>query len=129
MEAYTDFKALKRPSSPNYYLACPADYCNIKPDVVTPIYPVSVARLRVLWLQAIKPEPRWVLLHADNVQLEYVQRSWLFRFPDYISVQLIEMGKERSSLALLSRSKYGHYDFGVNRKRVKRLLERLDVKK
>lgn len=83
----------------------------------------------MLWLQAIKPEPRWVLLHADNVQLEYVQRSWLFRFPDYISVQLIEMGKERSSLALLSRSKYGHYDFGVNRKRVKRLLERLDVKK
>lgn len=129
MGIYTDFKALKRPSSPNYYLACPADYCNIKPDVISPTYPISIAMLRARWLAAIKPEPRWVLLHAKGDQLEYVQRSWLFRFPDYISVQFIKRGEDKSSIAILSRAKYGYYDFGVNHKRVTRLLERLNVKK
>lgn len=129
MGLYTNFKALKRPSSPNYFLACPTAYCNINPNVLTPVYPISISRLRALWLQVISLEPRWLLMHTAGDHLEYVQRSRLFHFPDFISVCLIDIDQKQSSIAILSRSQYGYYDFGVNRKRVMRLLGRLDVKK
>ena len=129
MASFTNFKALKRPSSPNYFLACPAQYCNIKPDQVVPIYPISVEQLQHKWYAAVRGMPRWELVQQRKNQLEYIQRSWLFRFPDLISVQFISEGEGRSSIALLSRAKYGYYDFGVNKRRVLSLLERLHVDK
>jgi hypothetical protein len=126
MNSVTNFKELKRPSSPNYYLACPPGFCNIKPDKDSPVFPVSVQILRSSWLNSIKSEPRFKLLYSKNDHYEYVQRSLIFRFPDYVSVCLISHGEGRSSIALLSRSKYGYYDFGVNKKRVERLLKNLN---
>jgi uncharacterized protein (DUF1499 family) len=126
MSSFTDFKQLKRPSSPNYYVVCPKDYCNIKPDVDSKTYPVSAETLHHLWLKSIKNEPRFKLLHSEKERLEYVQRSFVFRFPDYVSVYFLDVGNNESRIALLSRSKYGHSDFGVNKKRVKRLLKNLN---
>jgi uncharacterized protein (DUF1499 family) len=55
----------------------------------------------------------------------YIQRSALFRFPDVITVELVTLAPDRSSLAIYSRSRYGRSDFGVNRRRVLRWLSRL----
>jgi uncharacterized protein (DUF1499 family) len=55
----------------------------------------------------------------------YVQRSRLWRFPDYISVRAIDLGDGMSALAIYSRSRYGASDLGVNRARVEEWMARL----
>lgn len=125
MAVYTDFHHLSRPTSPNYYLACPHNYCNIKPDVVSPTYMLPVQKLEQLWLLSIKNEPRFTLRDQKDSQYEYVQRSLVFRFPDNVSVRFVSLSQDMSSLAILSRSQYGYYDFAVNKRRVTRLLKQL----
>ena len=55
----------------------------------------------------------------------YVQRSLLMGYPDAISVRAEPQGTG-SRLTIWSRSRFGHGDLGVNRKRVERWLEKLD---
>jgi len=55
----------------------------------------------------------------------YIQRSPIFGFPgfpDIDTVEFVALGRERSSVAVYSRSRYGGYDFAKNRKRVERSL-------
>lgn len=121
-----NFNQLIRPSSPNYYLACPPNRCNIKPNKISNTYSIPVDTLKKKWQLAIQSEPRFKLVHDDDAdQKTYVQRSFLFRFPDYITVKFYALGADKSTLAILSRSKYGYSDFGVNKSRVNRLLKRL----
>lgn len=72
-------------------------------------------------------QPRTVLRarSPDGLAMQFVQRSALFRFPDIVDVRAIPLDAARSTLAILSRSVYGHLDFGVNRKRVEAWLARL----
>jgi uncharacterized protein (DUF1499 family) len=76
----------------------------------------------------IAEQPRVTATRRDGVarQFEYVQRSRVLRFPDVITVQLIPLGPDRSTLAVYSRSRYGRSDFGVNRRRVEDWLTRLE---
>ena len=55
-----------------------------------------------------------------------VQRSRVIGFPDAISVSARPDGKG-SRLSIWSRSRYGQYDFGVNRARVERWLAALNL--
>jgi uncharacterized protein (DUF1499 family) len=54
----------------------------------------------------------------DDRRFVYIHHSPTFRFPDIITVEFVPLGPNRSSIAIYSRSRYGHYDFGKNRKRV-----------
>ncbi len=121
-----DFNNLNRPDKPNYFLACPKDKCNIKPDVIVPCYAKSVDNLKQSVLDYIKQQPRYTLLSESDNQLQYVQRSLLFRFPDYITFQFYDYSENNSSLAILSYSKYGYSDFGVNKARVTGILNYLN---
>ena len=56
--------------------------------------------------------------HEDGRQIDYVQRSARFRFPDIITVRFISASPSQSTLAIYSRSIYGGRDFGVNRERI-----------
>ncbi len=58
--------------------------------------------------------------------ITYVQRSRVIGFPDVISVSARPDGKG-SRLSIWSRSRYGQYDFGVNRARVERWLAALNL--
>ena len=63
---------------------------------------------------------------ADRGRTErYIQRSRLMGFPDTIVVRFLERPEGRSTLALYSRSQLGRGDFGVNRARIERWLEKL----
>ena len=124
-EMHLNFQQLVRPASPNYFLACPKKFCNIKADMTPPVYPVSIDYLKKKWSDAISKEARWTLLSEEGDQMAYIQRSAVFRFPDFIHVQFYSLSPNSSTLAILSRSKYGCSDFGVNKKRVNRLLNRL----
>ncbi len=72
-------------------------------------------------------QPRAALLAADPQRLraDYVVRSRVFGFPDIVLMQALPVGDGQSGLVLYSYSVKGHYDFGVNRARVRTLLAAL----
>lgn len=120
-----DFKQLQRPASPNLALLCTPGTCSAGVDIDAQRFPVSVQRLESAWQAVIAKEPRFKLLKSQGYQQLYVQRSLVWRFPDYIAVEFVPMGTGHSGIAMVSQSKYGHYDFGVNLARLKRLYQRL----
>lgn len=123
-----DFENLKIPNSPNYYFACPENFCNAVSNQIVPTFSMPVSALIQSWQAMIKQQPRTKLLQADisKHRYFYVQRSLIFRFPDYITVQFIAIDDYHSTVAIFSQSKYGYSDLGVNKKRVKAWLTQLE---
>lgn len=122
-----NFKTLELPLSPNKYLVCPKDYCRAKADAVSSTYGVSVAALKTAWNTMVAQQPRVTLLSAfqDGRQKRYMQLSHVFHFPDFITVEFISVDEDHSTLALYSRSRYGHGDMGVNQERIQKWLQEL----
>ncbi len=124
-----DFQHLTLPNKPNYYLVCPAKYCNVTPNQESPIFPVSQKILETAWNKMIASQPRVKLLSssAEPLQYNYVQRSLVFHFPDYINVRFINISPQQSTVAIYSHAKYGYSDFGVNKTRIIAWLTALDT--
>jgi len=57
--------------------------------------------------------------------MTYVQKSQRWGFPDYISVKFIDLNGGKSTIAIYSRSRFGHSDMGVNEARVRRWVSTL----
>ena len=51
----------------------------------------------------------------------YIQRSRLMGYPDYVSIRIAPAGEGQETLAVLSRSRFGQSDLGVNAARLARL--------
>ena len=119
-----DFAELKLPEEPNRFLVCPPGFCGAKPHADSPVFDVSVDRLRARWSEVVAAQPRLELLveHGDGWQFNYIQRSARFRFPDIITVRFISTSPSQSTLAIYSRSIYGGRDFSVNRERIEAWL-------
>lgn len=114
-----EFAQLERRESPNDYLACPADYCpKAKPDRISPVLRIPSANLRLRLDALLAKEPRTRIVSDGGAHILIEQRSAIFKFPDLIDVELIDVGMAKSTLAIYSRSKYGYYDFGANERRV-----------
>lgn len=126
-QEHVDITTLHPPLPPPSFLACPPDYCAAAGGINVPIFAMPWRRLREIWVQMIAREPRVVRVaeELDGRRLVYIQHSSLFRFPDIITIEFVPLGPDRSSLALYSRSRYGHYDFRQNRRRVETWLARL----
>lgn len=128
-----DFAALLRSETPNDALACPADACAAKPDLVTQPVALSAAALAEKVARVLPAEPRTELVSRDaaaadgSVRFVLVQRSFVFRFPDTVNVLVRPVDAQHASLAVYSRSNYGRGDFGVNLARVKDWLGKLGV--
>lgn len=122
-----NFKTLKKPKTPNYYLVSPKDFCPFAPNKTSPIYNIDHRKLYVAWAKMITQQPRTdlILIDEKQMQYQYVQRSRLFRFPDYINVEFIPLSIKTSTLAIFSQSKYGYIDFGANETRIKHWLNAL----
>ena len=119
-----DFAALQLTDKPNQFLVCPADYCGAGPHAASPVFEVADERLRARWREVVAAQPRIELLaeYEDGAQIDYIQRSARFRFPDIITVQFIPLSPSQSTLAIYSRSIYGEDDFAVNRERIEAWL-------
>jgi uncharacterized protein (DUF1499 family) len=119
-----DFAALALTDMPNQYLLCPPKLCAAVPHSQSPVFQVPVEPLSAGWRQMLGALPRVTLLaeYEDGRQLDYVQRSARFRFPDLITVRFLAVAPGQSTLAIYSRSIYGRSDFGVNRARVEAWL-------
>ena len=110
------------------FLFCPPGYCPATKAVASPVFPLPWERLRDYWTEVISGEKRveTIVADPDDRRFVYIQHSPTFRFPDIITVEFVQLGPDRSSIAIYSRSRYGHYDFGKNRKRVGKWLAMLE---
>jgi uncharacterized protein (DUF1499 family) len=124
-----DFAHLQFAHRDNIYLLCPSapSFCSEPADAAAPVFAVDVAQLRSYLLALPSTEPRLTLVSEDpgGHRFIFIQRSFLFRFPDIVTVQLIPLDGGRSTLAILSRSRYGRSDLGVNGARVRRWIGKL----
>ena len=121
-----EFEQLVLSNKPNQYLVCPRGYCSEAKGAEATEFDVPVEQLRKEWEGLIASEPRVeVLAKHGDMQVDYVQRSARFRFPDIITVRFVELSASRSTLAIYSRSVYGHSDFGVNKRRVEGWIQKL----
>ena len=122
-----DISEIRRPASPNTFLAGPAGF-SPKPDLQTRRFDMAAERLLQAMESVMMEQPRVVALADDpgRLRADYVARIRVFGFPDIVLVQALSAGSGQSDLVLYSYSLKGHYDFGVNRGRVKALLTALD---
>lgn len=120
------------PSSPNVYRIGP-ESSSAEVDAVAPIYGVGADDLSRVFDSMVRGRPRTDIVEGSAAEgwVTYVQRTALFGFPDYISVRFIELdqvgGEPRSTLSIMSRSRFGQSDLGVNEKRVNGWLDALDL--
>lgn len=122
-----DLTNLTLPSSPNYYLMCPPNYCNVTPNDITPVYNISADDLFNAWNQLMSQQRNIEVLGSvpSKGQVDYVQQS-IFGFPERITVQFIALSDTTSTLAVYSQSIYGFYDFGANKNRLQNWIAQLN---
>jgi uncharacterized protein (DUF1499 family) len=120
-------ETVQRHKLPNDALACPVDFCVARADLSTTVYAMPAAELRTAFAKVIASEPKVTIVETNDAEMtdRYIQRSAIFGFPDTIVVQFLDRPGSQSTLALYSRSRFGESDFGVNRARLERWLEKL----
>jgi uncharacterized protein (DUF1499 family) len=125
-----DFATLERDSVPNQYLLCPKGMCTTQADGEPPVFDVPIEQLQAAWDKMLADQPRLQVLRRDvtNMQIDYVQRTRLLRFPDLITVRFVPVDDTHSTVAIYSRSVWGKGDMGVNRARVEEWLARVRAK-
>ena len=121
------------PTTPNFYRVGPSDRMSMNPQVESPIYVGSPQLLAEAFDTFVMGKLRVQRINADvdkaidEAWITYVQTSPQVGFPDYISVKFIDNGDGSSRVALISRSRYGHGDLGVNEARVTEWLPGLNA--
>ena len=118
---------IRRPATPNSFLAGPAGF-RPTPDLQTRRFDLAPEQLLTAMNGMMAAQPRVTALADDprRLRADYVARVRVFGFPDIVLVQALPAGSGQSDLVLYSYSLKGHYDFGVNRGRVKALLNALN---
>lgn len=119
---------LVRPTSPNTYFVCPSGFSISDPDQIAPVFPQSVDVLFSTWKTVAEGQPKTTELPPPSTsdrQISHVQRTALLGYPDVITAEVISMPAGGATIAIYSRSQYGHSDLGANQKRVNRWLSLL----
>jgi uncharacterized protein (DUF1499 family) len=122
----TDFTNLTTSSNPNWYLLCPEGYCPQASKTKTaPLFDLSRDELAARLKDIIKAEENVDIRFEDEKSLDVVIRTPFMRWPDLISLEIVELTEGKSSFALFSRSIYGRKDFAANKNRVEKWLAAL----
>ena len=125
-----NFESIRIEPGEDHFLACPEDYCQLAtPDQVSMVYPITVITLRDRLLDYIDSQLRVDLKTMDipNLKFDFFAYQGTNPFPDVVTIQLYDLGGNRSSLAVYSRTLKGEGDVGANRARVLRLLQALET--
>lgn len=119
-------RELRDPLPGNSYLSCPPDYCAAT-ATPSPSFARPADRLEQDWRHMLASEPGIVIVADEPAQyrLIVIQHTKLLRFPDVVTAEFVALDHDRSSVAVYSKSRYGSGDFGTNRKRILRWLDRL----
>jgi uncharacterized protein (DUF1499 family) len=125
-----DWATLKRHSTPNDALVCPAGYCPLaKPDREPPAYALEPSALLARLRKVARADANTVELYCGpdcDRAARFIQYTRLMRYPDTIDIEVFPV-TGGASLAIYSRSLVGHGDFGVNRARIERWLAAVDA--
>ncbi len=120
---HVDPRNVEDSDTPNDFRLIKSDLTEFRVHMEAPTYAVNAATLSEAFDRFVMGQPR-VERVAGSTQagwVTYVQRSETLAFPDYISVQFYDYGDTgTSTIAIYSRSRFGHSDMGVNEARVKR---------
>ena len=120
------------PATPNSFRVLAPGATPGPEEMVSPVYAVPPTALIAAFDRMALAQPRTERLAgtADGAgYVTYVQRTPLVAYPDYVSVRAVSVGDGQSALVILSRSRFGKSDLGVNRARITQWLEALDVPK
>ena len=120
------------PDSPNSFRVAPVLH-GYEPvtaeriDAPAPIYDANPAIIAQALDQFVLSQPRVerVAGTPETGWMTYVARSETMRYPDCISILLLDLGEGLSTVAIFSRSRFGYGDLGVNRARVEAWLKTL----
>lgn len=118
------------PETPNSFRVLAPGATPGTEEMVSPVYAVPPAELMKAFNDMALAQPRTERLAGTpdgQGFVTYVQRTPLVGYPDYISVRAVSAGNGQSALVILSRSRFGKSDLGVNRARITQWLEVLDV--
>lgn len=119
-----DFQTLTVPSSPNTWLIAPEGFLpTAKPDVPSPLFTNDAETVFSVLSNIVKSAPRLSNVEIDPGQrrLHYTVRVQLTPFKDDVDLAVVEVDGGTSLIAY-SRSRTGHSDLGVNKRRVEGLL-------
>ena len=117
-----DFAALVPDPRPRRWLILPPGFAGAAvPDEESPVFAASPAPLMEAFTHAALAAPRTRLVREAGAQKEFVQRSRVFRFADYVTVEAFA-AEGGATLAIYSRAVLGYSDLGVNRRRVRAWL-------
>ena len=119
---HVDPLIIEEPASDNYVLLRPGEGLQSAPTFQATPSEVAAA-LRDL--AGDMPRTTLVAGSADELHMTFVVRSQVMGFPDFVTIKALATD-EGTTLAIFSRSRYGHSDFGVNRDRVEAWLDRLE---
>lgn len=118
-----DFATLSPDTRPRRWLVLPAGFqAEATPDQESPVFQAGRDAVIQAFRETGLAAPRTTLTRESGGQIEIVQKSAVFGFPDYVTAQAVET-PQGTGLCLYSRAAMGRYDFNVNRKRAETWLQ------
>lgn len=108
------------PETPNSYRVVPPGSTVPASGRVSPTYSATPAELMTAFEAHALAQPDTIRLAGSSAEgfTTFVQRTPTVKYPDYISVRAVPAGEGQSALVILSRSRYGKSDMGVNKARI-----------
>lgn len=110
--------------NPNWYRltpdSAPSDR-DAQRDGSAPVFAVDAAKLAAAFDAVATGDDRVEVIAGSAADgfVTYMQRSFFFGFPDFVTVKFIDVDGG-SSLSIFSRAQFGKSDLNVNQKRVER---------
>jgi len=115
---------------PNRALAARPGITRSPPDLVTPLFALPASRVADLWVEVVQAQPRAAIVSrgADGLTIHAIQRTPVLGFVDDIFARVLPLGRDEATIAVLSVSRVGLWDLGVNRVRLVAWLADLDAR-
>ncbi|MCP5366595.1 MAG: DUF1499 domain-containing protein [Hyphomicrobiales bacterium] len=121
-----DFANLELGPRPNQFLMCPPGLCRgATPHAESPVFARPAADLRRDLEAAALATPGVEKVAEEGDTLYFVARTPVMRWPDWITLRVLDLGDGRSTLAAYGRAVFGRRDFGANRARIEGWLANL----
>ena len=118
-----DFRALQKSTRPNRWLAAPRDMlASATPDAPGPLINSSAVQVFAALKDLLTSDPKATDIRFDEGAWQVSYAAKILVFTDDVDVQLREFAADQTELAIYSRSRVGYSDFGVNKKRVEKLV-------
>ncbi len=107
-------------AKPHSFRVAPPGLTQEYVDLPAPVYTANPTLMAKAFDDFVLSQSKTVRIAGSPEEgwMTYVQRTPSLNFPDYISVKFFDLNGGKSTVAIFSRSRYGHGDMGVNEARV-----------